>query len=59
MRWQCPCEKVEEYLSNKVSNWEYKTISNFLLSKDIKLLYEKYDKARISEEIKNLKQNNK
>ncbi len=53
------CEKVEKYLNNKVSNWEYKTISNILLSKDIKPLYERYDKSKISEEVELLNQNKK
>ena len=53
------CEKVEEYLNNKVSDWKYHIISNVLLSKDIKPLYERYDKAKINEEIKTLKQNKK
>ena len=53
------CEKVEEYLNNKVTTWEYKTISNILLSKDIKPLYERYDKAKISEEVEILNQNKK
>ncbi len=53
------CEKVEEYLNNKVSNWEYNTISNILLSKDIKPLYERYDKAKIREEVAILNQNKK
>ena len=53
------CEKVEGYLNNKTSNWEYKTISNILLSKDIKPLYERYDKTQISEELIHLKQKNK
>lgn len=51
------CEKVEGFLNAKVSNWEYNTISNIFLSKDIKPLYERYDKAKIVEEVEKLKQN--
>ena len=53
------CEKVEKFLNIKISNWEYDTISNISLSKDIKPLYERYDKTRIVEEVENLKQNKK
>ncbi len=53
------CEKVEGYLNNKVSDWEYHVISNILLSKDIKPLYERYDKTKISEEVELLNQNKK
>lgn len=53
------CEKVEGFLNTKVSNWEYNTISNIFLSKDIKPLYERYDKAKIVEEVEKLKQNKK
>ena len=53
------CEKVEEYLNTKVSNWKYKAISNVSLSKDIKPLYERYDKSKITEEVEILKKNKK
>lgn len=51
--------KVEGFLNTKVSNWEYNTISNISLSKDIKPLYERYDKAKIVGELEKLKQNKK
>ena len=49
------CEKVEEFLNTKVSKWAYNTILNISLSKDIKPLYERYDKSVIDEEIAKLK----
>ena len=49
------CEKVEEFLNIKVSKWEYNTILNISLSKDIKPLYERYDKRIIEEEKAKLK----
>lgn len=49
------CEKVEGFLNIKVSNWQYNTISNISLSKDIKPLYERYDKGVIDEEKAKLK----
>lgn len=49
------CEKVEEFLNTKVSKWEYNTILNISLSKDIKPLYERYDKSVIDEEKAKLK----
>lgn len=49
------CEKVEEFLNTKVSKWEYNTILNISLSKDIKPLYERYDKSVIDEEKSKLK----
>lgn len=49
------CEKVEEFLNTKVSKWEYNTILNISLSKDIKPLYERYDKSVIVEEKAKLK----
>ena len=48
-------EKVEEFLNTKVSKWEYNTILNISLSKDIKPLYERYDKSVIDEEKSKLK----
>jgi len=51
------CEKVEGFLNTKFSNWEYNTISNISLSKDIKPLYERYDKSIIDEEKVKLKNN--
>ena len=44
------CEKVEEYLNNKTSKWEYNVISNVFISKNVKPLYERYDKNVIEEE---------
>lgn len=49
------CDKVEEFLNTKVSKWEYNTILNISLSKDIKPLYERYDKSVIDEEKAKLK----
>lgn len=49
------CEKVEGFLNTKFSNWEYHIISNISLSKDIKPLYERYDKSIIDEEKAKLK----
>lgn len=49
------CEKVEEFLNTKVSKWEYNTILNISLSKNIKPLYERYDKSVIDEEKVKLK----
>lgn len=49
------CEKVEEFLNTKISKWEYNTIFNIALSKDIKPLYERYDKSVIVEEKAKLK----
>ncbi len=49
------CEKVKGFLNTKFSNWEYHIISNISLSKDIKPLYERYDKSIIDEEKAKLK----
>lgn len=44
------CEKVEEYLNNKTLKWEYNVISNVFISKNVKPLYDRYDKNVIEEE---------
>ena len=49
------CEKVDGLLNTVVSKWEYNTISNIFLSKDIRTLYERYDKRVIDEEKAKLK----
>ncbi|MBQ2910544.1 MAG: methionine--tRNA ligase [Bacilli bacterium] len=49
------CETVEGYLNEKVNNWEYVQINNVEISKEIKPLYERYDKSRIEEEKERLK----
>lgn len=49
------CEIVEGYLNEKVNNWEYVQINNIEISKEIKPLYERYDKSRIEEEKERLK----
>ena len=49
------CETVEGYLNEKVNNWEYVQINNIEISKEIKPLYERYDKSRIEEEKERLK----
>ena len=49
------CEKVESFLNTMVSKWEYNVILNVSLSKDIKPLYERYDKRVIDEEKAKLK----
>ncbi|MBO5121250.1 MAG: methionine--tRNA ligase [Bacilli bacterium] len=51
------CEKVEEYLNKKTKNWNYTKVNNIEISKEIKPLYERYDKSRIDEEIFRLKNN--
>ena len=48
-------EIVDSYLNQKIDNWGYKRIEEVNISSDIKPLYERYDKSRIDEEIKNLK----
>ncbi len=53
---QFSSEKVENYLNDKNTNWEYKVIKNVEISKDIEHLYERYDKSIIEEE-KELLQN--
>lgn len=50
------CDKVEEYLNTNNYDWEYKTILNINISKDIKPLYERYDKSIIEEEKAKLKE---
>ena len=52
------CEKVEDYLNEKVTAWEYKEVKEIKIKPDIKPLYERYDKSRIDEEVSRL-QNNK
>ena len=49
------CEKVEEYLNKKTKNWNYTKVNNIEISKEIKPLYERYDKSRINEELNKLK----
>ena len=49
------CEKVEEYLNKKTKNWNYTKANNIEISKEIKPLYERYDKSRINEELNKLK----
>lgn len=49
------CKTVEGYLNEKVNNWEYVQINNVEISKEIKPLYERYDKSRIEEEKERLK----
>ena len=49
------CEKVESFLNTMVSKWEYNVILNVSLSKEIKPLYERYDKRVIDEEKAKLK----
>lgn len=49
------CEKVEGYLNEKVETWDYTQINSIEISKEIKPLYERYDKSRIEEEKERLK----
>lgn len=48
-------EIVEEYLNTKKTEWEYQTIRNVSICKEIKPLYERYDKSIIEEEKELLK----
>ena len=49
------CETVEGYLNEKVETWDYTQINSIEISKEIKPLYERYDKSRIEEEKERLK----
>ena len=49
------CENVEGYLNEKVETWDYTQINSIEISKEIKPLYERYDKSRIEEEKERLK----
>ena len=49
------CETVEDYLNEKVETWDYTQINSIEISKEIKPLYERYDKSRIEEEKERLK----
>jgi len=49
-------EVVDNYLNHKLTNWEYHRIEEVNISKDIKPLYERYDKSKIEEEINNLQE---
>ena len=48
-------KKVEEYLNDNISNWEYKKLEKVNLQKEINPLFTRYDKTKIEEEKKNIK----